>query len=394
MPAKPNPWGAAPWTIDFRPARRSLPGSADFVVVGGGFSGLSAAAWLRKLAPTKSVVLLERGTLGDGASGRTGGMALAETAAGNLPNLGDVLRGYRRILRALRVDAELSLPGAWELGRKGGIKGSPIHWNDSGDLRTVGKVPGGTVNPGKVVAGLARAAQSGGAQIVEHAEVTALEGASQERDVDDRDVQRKALGEVLLKVRIRQRGDTMTKTVRAGRVLLATNSQSLALTSLDSVAQPKLTLALATEPLSPEQITVLGLGSRRPFYTVDLPYLWGRVLKDNAVIFGAGLVEPRAGESLHQIDVHTGAGAERLAWLESRVRALHPALENVRITHRWGGPILLTEGARPVFRPHPSLAPVTLLAGFNGHGVALSVYLGEWAAQALIGHRELPSWNS
>src|SRR5580704_7358805 len=127
MPAQPHPWGAPPWTVDFRPSsRRAIPKSVDFVVVGGGFSGLSAAAWLRKLAPAKSVLLLERGTLGDGSSGRTGGMALAETAAGNLPGLGDVLRSYKRILRALKVDAEVALPGVWELGRKAGLRHSPI----------------------------------------------------------------------------------------------------------------------------------------------------------------------------------------------------------------------------------------------------------------------------
>jgi glycine/D-amino acid oxidase-like deaminating enzyme len=391
MPAKSHPWGTPPWTVDFRPRRRAIPESADFVVVGGGFSGLSAAAWLRKLAPAKSAVLLERGRLGDGASGRTGGMALAETAAGNLPGLGDVLRGYQRILRMLRVDAEVSLPGVWELGRKEGFRHSSIHWSDSGDLRVVEKVPGGTVNPGKVVAGLARAAQSAGAHIVEHAEVLALEIAPPQRERNRRNV-RVERG-ALLKVRIRQRGKTVTRIIRAGRVLLATNAQSLALVGLISVTHPKLTMAIATAPLSRAQIHALGLGSRKPFYTVDLPYLWGRLQKNNAAIFGAGLVDPPVGHNLSSINIRKGAAAERLAWLETRVRQLHPALYNVRITHRWGGPILLTEGAKPVFRQHPRFPQVTLLAGFNGHGVALSVHLGHWAAQALLGRRLLPRWS-
>jgi glycine/D-amino acid oxidase-like deaminating enzyme len=65
----------------------------------------------------------------------------------------------------------------------------------------------------------------------------------------------------------------------------------------------------------------------------------------------------------------------------------------VRITHRWGGPILLTEKMRPVFRRHPRSKQVMVLAGYNGHGVALSVYLGKWAAEALLVHRSLPSWR-
>jgi len=88
----------------------------------------------------------------------------------------------------------------------------------------------------------------------------------------------------------------------------------------------------------------------------------------------------------------------RLRALEDRVRNLHPALASVRITNRWGGPILLTEGMRPVFgwftaKGHPRSKNVIVLAGFNGHGVALSVYLGQWAAQALLHRRPLPRWS-
>ena len=34
-----------------------------------------------------------------------------------------------------------------------------------------------------------------------------------------------------------------------------------------------------------------------------------------------------------------------------------------------------------------------ILGGYSGHGVALSVYLGRWAAEALLGRRELPDWG-
>lgn len=384
MPKNPHPWGTPPWTIAFRPRVLPLPARADFVVVGGGFAGLSAAAWLKRLAPKKSVLLLEADTLGNGASGRTGGMALAESAAGDLPALGDVLRGYRRILRALRIDAELSLPGAWELGRRGALTYSPIHWSDSGDLRAVAEVPGGTVHPGKVVAGLARAAQSAGVQIVEHAKVAALKPLQAVREP--------AQDAVALRVRVPCGKNFALKTIRAGRVLLAANAYSLGLTQLAATAQPKLTLAVATAPLTSAQLAALGLASRKPFYTVDLPYLWGRLLKNNAAIFGAGLVHAPEERNLSRIDVRKGDAAERIAWLESRVRELHPLLKDVRFTHRWGGPILFTEGARPVFRKHPGLPQVTILAGFNGHGVALSVYLGEWAAQSQLDRRPLPHW--
>src|SRR5438552_11593649 len=159
MSRRTHPWGVPPWSVDFRPAPGPLPDRVDFAIVGGGFTGLCAAAWLVRLAPKKSVLVLEASSLGEGASGRTGGLALAETAAGPLPGLGDVLAGYKKILRTLRVNAGLELPGVWELGRSNPAKGSPISWSDSGNLQVVRAVPGGAVDPGKVVAGLARAAE-------------------------------------------------------------------------------------------------------------------------------------------------------------------------------------------------------------------------------------------
>jgi gamma-glutamylputrescine oxidase len=397
---KAHPWGAPPWTVEFRPAPRALPDHVDFAIVGGGFSGLSAAAWLRRLAPGRSVLVLESASLGDGASGRTGGMALAETAAGQLPGLGDVLAGYKKILRVLRIDSRLTLPGVWELARSAPAtkgsgpvgKHSPISWSDSGELKVLRCVPGGTVDPGKVLAGLARAAEKSGAQIVEHAEVRAIDFSNPLR----------------LHVRRNLRGRILSKEIRAERVLLATNACSLELSGLRAAAEPKLTFALATAPLSAAQRKALGLGSRRPFYTVDLPYLWGRLLESNGVIFGSGLVpayvgppfrfplgarsSKNAAHDLRRFDVRRGEAAARLRWLEARVRQLHPALTSMRITHRWGGPILFTEKMRPIFRRHPRSKQVMVLAGYNGHGVALSVYLGQWAAQALLARRPLPRW--
>ncbi len=389
---KACPWGPPPWKVDFCPKARELPDHIDFAIVGGGFSGLSTAAWLRRLAPERSVLVLESASLGEGASGRTGGMALAETAAGKLPELGDVLAGYKKILQAFRIDSHLTLPGVWELGRTAAMKSSPISWSDSGELKVVRLVPGGTVDPGRVLAGLARAAENAGVQIVEYAEVRALDFSNPVR----------------LHVRSRTWGRIQRKEVCAEHVLLATNAFSLELSGQRAMAEPKLTFALATAPLSAVQLKAIGLSSRRPFYTIDFPYLWGRLLETNGAIFGAGLVPAPIGwpiggvglpsnknstHDLRRYDVRRGEAAERLRWLESRVRQLHPALASVRITHRWGGPILFTEDMRPVFRHHPRSERVIVLGGYNGHGVALSVYLGKWAAEALLRRRTLPSWR-
>src|SRR5437016_9521102 len=213
-------------------------------------------------------------SLGEGASGRTGGLALEDTAAGPLPGLGDVLAGYQKILRTLRIDSGLELPGVYELGRADPAKDSPICWSDSGDLKVVRTVPGGAVDPGKVVAGLARAAEKAGAHIIEHAEVQAIESSDPP----------------CLRVRRNGRGRVQQKNIRASQILLAVNAFSLELSGLRGSTQPKLTLAITTAPLSRAQLQAIGLSSRRPFYTVDLPYLWGRLLDSNGMVFGAGLV--------------------------------------------------------------------------------------------------------
>jgi gamma-glutamylputrescine oxidase len=404
----PN-WGEAPWKIMFRGRWAALPDHVDFAVVGGGFTGLSAAAWLAKLAPKKTVLLVEAERLGNGASGRTGGMALAQTAAGDLPGLGDVLSGYGKILRDLRVDAELELPGVWEVARNQEsmegkrvhpLRNSPIDWEDSGRVRAVGKVPGGSVDPGKVVSGLARAAARAGAQIAEDSEVVRMEFS----DAVRLHVERK------LRRRIERR------IVTAKKVLLATNAASRELAaktySRKESSEPRLTFAVATAPLTKKLITSLGMDSGRPFYSVDFPYLWGRMLKNRGMIFGSGLV-PAFGKflrrdaarakwagavmklwgGLERFDVRHGEPAARLRSLEKRVRLLHPAMKNVRITHRWGGPILTTKDFMPTFRAHPENKNVVVLGGFSGHGVALSVYLGRWAAEHFLGKRRLPRWH-
>lgn len=366
-----NPsWGDSPWKVDFQPAAAPMPGEVDFAVVGGGFSGLSAAAWLRRVAPEKSVVLLESATIGAGSSGRTGGLTLAETAAGDLPGLGDVLAGFASILKELEIDCDLALPGVYEIGRSGGLPGSPISWSDSGTLRAVKQVSGGTVDAGKMLSGLARAAERSGAKIFENVSVEAAE-------FSDWVCLRYPAGEL-----------------RARKVLFATNAMSLELNGLAERGQTKFTLAVATEPLGERQIESLGLASGRPFYTIDFPYLWGRTLPTGGALFGGGLVHLENWRELAAQNIDEGEAARLIARMESRVRGLHPVLKDARLAYRWGGPILIAEEWAPVFAQHPRTPNAVVLGAFSGHGVAQSVYLGRWAAEALCEKRSLPNWNS
>lgn len=373
-------WGSSPWVIDYVPAVPSvIPTHADFAIVGGGFTGLAAAAWLRRLAPEKSVVVLEAGTIGAGASGRTGGMALSEAAPGDLPGLGDVLGGFTGILRELGIECELSLPGAWEIARSGEAANPHIRWEDSGTLRVVKEVPGGTLDPGKLVSGLTRAAERLGATIVEGHLVEGIEWGVRPSLTVFR---------VFAKDRL---------NISAGKILLATNALSLALAGHMEGMHPRLTLAALTEPLREDQLAAIGLGERKPFYTVDYPYLWGRVRKDSSVVWGAGLVSASDAKDIEGVRIDGEESSKMLAALVRRVRALHPALAGVSFTHRWGGPILFRDSWTPVFDWHAESKAAKngiVLGAYAGHGVALSSYLGAWAAEALLGRRELPTWGA
>jgi glycine/D-amino acid oxidase-like deaminating enzyme len=361
-------WGNRPWVVDFTPARRELPATLDFAIIGGGFTGLAAAAWLKMLAPERTVALFESENFGAGSSGYTGGVALAESAVGDLPGLGDVLAGYRRIIRELHVDTDLELPGCYELARAETLPNSPIHWRDSGDLCATKEVPGGTVNPGKTVSGLAAAAQRMGVLLFERAAVDEVKFGDKVELISS------------------------AGSTQAAKVLFATNAFALELAGLQERAQAAFTTAVMTEPLSEQVLAKIGLGERKPFYTVDLPYLWGRML-GNAVIFGSGLIFFDDWRGLRTLNIDEGEAAEVYERLQTRIRRLHPALREVKFTHRWGGPICIAENWKPVFEMRPESKNAIVLGAYSGHGVTQSVYLGAWAAEVLLGGRELPNWK-
>ncbi|MFQ5816525.1 MAG: NAD(P)/FAD-dependent oxidoreductase [Terriglobia bacterium] len=363
-------WGEPPWQFGFEPEARPLPEEVACAVIGGGFSGLAAAAWLRRLAPEKTVVVLEASCLGAGGSGRTGGIALGETAAGDLAGLGDVLKGFTGVLQALEVDCELRLSGVWEIARRDTRPSSPIAWQDSGTLRVADEVAGGTLDPGKLLRGLARAAHRLGASLYPYTPV------------------RNIRFEEPLQLELPQ------GQFRARQVLFVTNGQALELSGLAGRASPKFTTAVATAPLTEAELEALGLAERKPFYTLDLPYLWGRVRANNGVVFGSGLVHLNDSREFASLDIACGQPAELLARLEQRVRGLHPALRAVKFTHRWGGPILFGQAGRPFFARHPRSPHAVVLAGYAGQGVTLSVYLACWAAEVLLGQRALPAWGA
>jgi gamma-glutamylputrescine oxidase len=348
--------------------RAALPARTEFAVVGAGFAGLAAAAALARAGG--DVHVFEASSVGDGASGRSGGLALEDTAMGKLEGVEGCLDALRDAVRDYAIECHLDLRGCFEVRHRDpsdGASSPGSGWPDvaDGELVVARRVPGGGVDAGALVAGLARAALAAGATIHEHARVDAWEAGPP--------------------IRLR----TREASVEAARVLLAVDALPPALLR-PAGFRAALTLALATEPLPAATLEAVGLGAT-PFYTVDLPYLWGRATRDGRLVIGSGLAFDPDGE-LERVSVERDDVAEMFARVERRLRGLHPALAEVAVTHRWGGPIGFRAGAAPILA---EVAPGVIAAGaYAGHGVALSVRVGGLASRWLRGDGAPPAWGA
>src|SRR5262245_3886833 len=361
-------WGRPPWRVDVAPPATPLPARCDVAVVGGGFTGLSAAYHLARRGV--HVVLLEASTVGAGASGRTGGIVLEGTAAGPLDGVEHCLDTLAGVVAEAKIDCDLSLRGCRELVHRVAPGTLDRFWRDGEAWLCVeDTVPGGTVDPGALVAGLARAAVDAGATVHEHAAVRAVEPG---RPV---------------------RLQVGTTSLLADAAFVALNAYALTLLALPVRVTSALTLAVCTEVLEPAAIAALGLAGGSPFYTLDLPYLWGRLLRDGRLVLGAGLVTSEAGD-LADVTLDGAEAAASLGRLEARIPHFHPALAGVALRERWGGPIAFTQDRTPVLSRMPGAPGVVVSAGCAGHGIALGVRVGQLVAYALAGGAGLPGWGA
>lgn len=366
MSADRYKWGEPPWPRGAPSSSAAAAKAPDVVIVGGGLTGTSTAYHLGRRGVRS--VMLEAGLIGDGASGRTGGIVLEGTAAGPMESADSCVPELQSLVSEEQIDCELLLPGCWEIEHRDDARMLP--WTDEGRPVCIARtVSGGVVQPAALVRGIAVAAVRAGAAIREKTPVRRIA--------------------IKPAMAIELDGET----IYPGRIVVAVNAWMSAMLPNIRRISTALTFACATEPLAQSVHDAIGLGEGFPFYTADLPYLWGRTIADGRIVFGSGLVygDPSRLESIDVSVDHSRAALERI---KSRVRALHPALRDVEFSAEWAGPIAFTADAVPILGPHPD-EPRALIAGaYAGHGVAFSVHAGKLMAEAIAEGKPLPKWGA
>ncbi len=296
---------------------------------------------------------------------------LEGTAVGPLEQVDTCLRELQHLVMAEHIDCGLRLTGCWEIGHGTAAGKRTLPWNDWGHPIYIAKnISGGVVEPARLLSGLLARAARLGVAIREKTPVKRV--MAQPRPA------------------LEVAGDT----IHPEFIVVAVNAWlGEILPAHSRRLRTSLTFACATQRLDDSTLAALGLSEGVPFYTSDLPYLWGRTHSDGRVIFGSGLVfgSPRM---LEETDIGTGDARASLRQLQDRVRRLHPQLGKVAFSASWGGPIAFAPDAVPFVGRLPGCRNIIAAGAYAGHGVALSVRVGQLIARAIAENAELPSWGA
>ncbi len=380
------------WTGQFPrpddlPVVSALPESADVVIVGSGYTGLSAARTLARGGT--SVAVLESETIGWGASSRNGGM----TSPGVKQGIKNVLERYGeetgRLIWQATVDAvELideivtseAIDCDWNRSGMLGLAAKPAHFKamqekavwfkkhlnydveiiDPGDLRAeIGTDAyfggsndpmGAGLHPAKYIFGLARAAERAGASLCEHARVTAIKKVDAGFEIH-----------------------TPRGQLKAREVIIATNGYTDRLVrGLKPKVFPVGSYIIVTEPLDPDlqrQLSPKG----RMFYTSKWFLNYFRLTPDGRMLWG--------GRNNLSTDLDLGVSA---GILRAQMLRVFPELAGVPVTHTWTGQLGITFDLMPNIGRHDG---IHYAFGYGGHGIHVATYLGREIAMIVSGEK-------
>ncbi|CAD6528849.1 Gamma-glutamylputrescine oxidoreductase [Paraburkholderia kirstenboschensis] len=372
-----------------------VDGLADVVVIGAGFTGLSAAQALGKRGA--SVTVVDAGRVGGGASGRNGGqvntgvaqdfVALAaqlgiERASACYRAFADAVDTVERLIREEQIDCNYIATGKLKLASK---PHHLAHLEKTADLirRTVDtdielidgerirsevhsdsfhggllQRHGGQMHMGKFTVGLAEAAVRYGAKLYENAAVTSIT-----KDGGGHRV-------------VTARGE-----VRAKQVLIATGpSRHGPFGWYRRRLAPVGSFIVVTEPLAPELLAKV-LPNRRAYTTTRLMHNYFRVTPDSRLLFGG---RARFTASERPSDAKSG----RI--LQQGLAAMFPMLANARIDYCWGGLVDMSVDRLPHAGQHDG---IYFSMGYSGHGTQMSTHMGQVMADVMDGREDRNPWG-
>lgn len=373
---------------------------ADVVIVGGGFTGLWTALRLKQKAQNLSVVVLEGGLCGSGASGKNGGKV-----HGYWSGLGTLVAnfGETKALEIARLGT-LAQDRIRDLATK---SGHDVWWREGGNLRAITTAR----QEAKAKAALATALRLGVPQSVQAVSAAEMatkvaspafksglylpEGAT----VHPARLAR-ALREACLKAGVLvyenspmlrydegspNRVVHKTGEIHCRKLVLATN------TALSGHKQVASHLALfssfAIMTQSVEDIAEKlgwrgneGLADLRMFVHYFRKAGSERLLMGSGsgpIAYGAHWQSPLLTEDQAAADRAVGA-----------IRRFFPQLAEVAISKSWGGGIDMSPDRLPFFVPSPS-GNVFIGAGFSGHGVNATCIAGECLSGLVLGIKDI-----
>jgi glycine/D-amino acid oxidase-like deaminating enzyme len=378
--------------------RSSLPGptEADVAILGAGFTGLWTAYYLLRNDPSVHVVVLEAEIAGFGASGRNG----AWCNSGFPVSPGELARRFgRERARELLLEMRGAVD---EVGRVAEAEGIDARYFPGGQLRVArgsSQLPGiqdahesmralgldeglqlldaeetaervritdakgglynpycATIQPARLARGLARVVERLGGEIFERTRVTDYEPGGTPQ-------------------LITESGD-----VRAKTVVLAGEAYLARLPKLRRQVLPIYSLIVLTEPLSEAQWAEIGWEGRECVasnrYTVD--YLSRTA--DGRILFGGRGAPYHYGSRIEDEYDRHGPTHELL---RRTAREWFPALEGIRFTHAWGGPLAMPRDFMPTMSYDPADGVATA-RGYTGQGVATANLSGRTLADLIL----------
>ncbi|MEQ1567406.1 MAG: FAD-dependent oxidoreductase [Myxococcota bacterium] len=380
------------------PPARELRGDvrADVVVIGAGFTGMSTAWHLSERFPDRKIVVLDAKRVGNGASGRNGGMALhwingvevhdPDRARRLYALTTDTLGWITDVLAAHAPDARFRRDGCLEVltdpkraeaaHHKAELLASwglPIRYLGGAELRArvqaVGAV-GAVFDPTTgVLHGLdllrvmERVTLARGVEVFEHSPVLTIEE-----------------GRTITVT-------TPSGTVRAPTMVLATNGYTPRLGYFRSGVFPLHSHVIATEPLPLSRWEQLGWGHVAGF-TDDLDRIaYASLTADGRLLFGGG--GNGAYSYYYGGRTQTPTSPERqYAYVRSILDRYFPGAADVKIAHRWTGTLGITLSrccSMGVMGEHRN---ILYALGYSGHGVVLANLAGRVLCDLYSDHHE------